>query len=149
MPRFSGQYRTHFYRDKHRQPWWKNIPLFTFCILFLIFWQSLVACRIYLHQHPNVSCLFLRSNSSLQVRLPRSSPSVWWSWRWRAPPPATPSARSRSPCSPWDPEWRWTPSRRLGNPGTGANQILGSAAMSSRWSDLSNSRKLKIPHSYI
>lgn len=48
--------------------------------------------------------------------LPRSSPSAWWSWRWRATPPATPSARSHSPCSPWGPEWRWRPCCRLGNP---------------------------------
>lgn len=56
--------------------------------------------------------------------LPRSSPSAWWSWRWRATPPATPCARSHSPCSPWGPEWRWRPCCRLGNPKKRATAVL-------------------------
>lgn len=42
-----------------------------------------------------------------RINSPRCSPSVWWAWQWCCSSPATPCPRSRPPCAPLAPGWRW------------------------------------------
>lgn len=66
-----------------------------------------IKSSVYMSVYPSASS----SSSS-----PRFSPPGWWSSLWLGSSPATPSSRSRPPCSPLDPGWRCTHTPHRHNP---------------------------------